>query len=279
MRLSESDANRVNNFNKNKIVLWLNSGFQNKPNSLNIECLRISVKSQVYKVTINKKRKIIFKCFKDEKNFLSEYLALKIFEREKSIAHVIDSCEDSRYLVMEYLPRQFSPNSISYLDQIAFNLGMLHAYGRSAYNLLNILFPNKTEKKLLESINELSWIKEKKYFEKALVLSIKYYDEKRVPLMIGDIKPEHVRLRKKEEIVFIDLETFSIGYPDYLDVLSLANFNVNQSTFTKDIWFYLLKKYLTGKNQCEPSQKEIDLNYEIVSLMAQSLGFHEFFKR
>lgn len=278
LQLLESDAYHVNNSNKNKILLWLNGAFEDKPTVLKIECLRISAKSQVYKITINKNQKFIFKCFKDKNNFLNEHLALTLFEGENSIPHLIDSCEDSNYLIMEYLPHQFSPRYTSYLEQIAFNLGVLHAYGHSGYELLNTLFPNKTEKRLLDNIGELNWIKEKTYFEKALRLSIEYYGEKRVPLMIGDIKPEHVRLRKKQESVFIDMETFSLGFPDYLDVLSLVNFDAKQAAFTKDAWFYLLKKYLTGKNQCEPSQKEIFLNYEIVSLMAQSLGYNEFFK-
>lgn len=96
--------------------------------------------------------------------------------------------------------------------------------------------------------------------------------------MIGDVKPEHVRLRGRKESVFIDMETFSVGFPDYLDVLSLVNFNPNNDQFTKYQWMGILEKYLEGKNQHQPTRHEISTNYEILSLIAKSLGYNEMFE-
>jgi aminoglycoside phosphotransferase (APT) family kinase protein len=88
-----------------------------------------------------------------------------------------------------------------------------------------------------------AWIVDRAGYAEAIELACRLYGNAHVPIALGDLKRDHVRVRANGELALIDFETFAPGVLGEVDVLALANFTPHPD------WCELLAAYHRGRGR------------------------------
>ena len=259
----------VNEQNTQNIANWVEKYLEVKNADIKLLALASTAKSQVYKIIINNLRTYVYKHFSIPSHFYKELFALNLFQNENFVPRLIDADEQFHFLIIEYVAYDPQLKHEEFLNQIACNLGRLHSYAQS--ELLPNLFPKRSLGNFIETLDsKITGIFDKEMLVKALEIGIEFYGDS-FPIHLGEFMPHHVLLTA-QKCMFVDLDLFSVGFPDYFDLFGFFIFNQDLFNLEKDPWKKLLKSYLEGKFQREIPKTEIDLNYDILSLMTKALG-------
>ena len=192
--------------------------------------------TQAYLIRSSDGKRVVVKRHCISASFSREIIALTMFSNiwaSPSLLRVPDA--DRGLLICEYLPDRFPILQESDIARVARRLGIMHGFANICYRHLEPAM--STGSGCLRD-----WLDGEKEPERSIA-----YEMSRVlgrdytSVAIGDVKPEHVRL-KMGRCALVDLETFSWGGIEVVDLLSLTMFG-------------------NGGNSCMPRYETVSKNY------------------
>lgn len=174
--------------------------------------------TQVYRVEFSSGKQMIIKRHRDPAPFSREALALMMFDSLKVTPKLIVPPETSeRLLITEYLPNPFMVNTARDFKKIAYTIGRLHGFAHLCVQQLESQFP-KEFPRLISQLENSSEIRREIVNQMIRLLGSNY-----ISISIGDIKPEHL-YQGTMGCVLVDLETFSWGGLEVIDLFQLVTF-------------------------------------------------------
>ena len=108
-----------------------------------------------------------------------------------------------------------------------------------------------------------AWIGDRAAYAEAIELACRLYGSAYVPIALGDLKPDHVRVRANGELALFDFETFSPGVLGEIDVLALESFAPQPD------WCELLAAYHRGRGHVL-GDRELALARACLGLVARA---------
>ncbi|MEM6991351.1 MAG: hypothetical protein AAF721_12655 [Myxococcota bacterium] len=218
--------------------------------------LRCSRASQVFEVCAADER-FIAKTHRVPAAFERECNALRWGQASGAVPQLLDADPGARMLLMAYVPERQQPAPI---DGVAYALGRLHeglAAGARADGAQRLGAAARTPP---------GWVVDADAYVEAVTRYAGAVGFGHVAVAIGDIKAEHIR--GDAEVVFIDLETFSPGVVEHMDVLTLAN--LTDAALGGAEWSDILAAYWRGRGLAPPGG--LGLQLEVLRAAARAVG-------
>jgi hypothetical protein len=194
--------------------------------------------TQVYRVEVSLGRQIMIKRHRDHAPFFREALALVMLESQGITPRLILPPETSqRLLVTEYLSMPFAVKTEIDFRKVAHAIGRIHGFAHLCIQKLESQFPKKFPQ-LIDQLEKSSQIR-----REIVNLMIRVLGANYTSVSIGDIKPEHLR-QGIMGCVLVDLETFSWGGLEVLDLFQLV-------TFPSDVSDSVLLDRVVSESYCQ----------------------------